>query len=182
MAVCVHNMLHYNINVLDGRHVHNMLHYNNIIMSTMVSQTTGMSIVYSTVCSGVDQRKHQARDAKSMRILNARRWYHIIKSFSSRNVHNAIRISPTQWMTIYIHTKIGSDPPLWLYYPELLLPTWFNFNTTWISNHMPNKVWDEITYSFPNLNGCTVEVWEWEWINNFIPHFLVDLITYPCWN
>ena len=37
----------------------------------------------------------------------------------------------------------------------------------WISNHIPNKVWDEITYSSPNLNGCTVEVW-W-WICNLFP-------------
>ena len=28
----------------------------------------------------------------------------------------------------------------------------------WISNHTPNKVWDEITYPFLNFNGCTVEV------------------------
>ena len=30
-------------------------------------------------------------------------------------------------------------------------------------------MWDEITYSFPNFNGATVEVWEW--ISDFIPHF-----------
>ena len=34
------------------------------------------------------------------------------------------------------------------------------------SNCMPSKVWDKITYPFPNFNGCTVEVWEW--ISNFI--------------
>ena len=28
----------------------------------------------------------------------------------------------------------------------------------WISNHMPNKVPDEITYPFLNFNGATVEV------------------------
>ena len=28
----------------------------------------------------------------------------------------------------------------------------------WISNHLPRKVWDEITYPFLNFNGCTVEV------------------------
>ena len=28
-------------------------------MNDMVSQITGVSIVYSTVCSGADQRKHQ---------------------------------------------------------------------------------------------------------------------------
>ena len=47
----------------------------------------------------------------------------------------------------------------------------------WISNHMPSKVWDEISYPFPNFNSCTVEVWEW--ISNFIPHFTMDVITYP---
>ena len=35
-----------------------------------------------------------------------------------------------------------------------------------------------ITYPFPNFNGCTVEVWEW--ICNFIPHFIIAVITYPC--
>ena len=34
-------------------------HYNDVIMSTMTSQITGISIVYSTVCSGAHQRKHQ---------------------------------------------------------------------------------------------------------------------------
>ena len=29
----------------------------------------------------------------------------------------------------------------------------------WISDNIPYKVWDEITYPFPNLNSCTVEVW-----------------------
>ena len=43
---------------------------------------------------------------------------------------------------------------------------------------MPCKLWDEITYPFPNFNGCTVEVWEW--ISNFTPHFIIDVITYPC--
>ena len=32
---------------------------------------------------------------------------------------------------------------------------------------MPSKVWDEITYPFLYFNG------------NFIPHFIMDVITYP---
>ena len=44
----------------------------------------------------------------------------------------------------------------------------------WISNHISSKVWDEITYPFLNLNSCIVDVWEW--INNFIPHFLKDCL------
>ena len=31
---------------------------------------------------------------------------------------------------------------------------------------MPSKVWDKITYPFPNFNGA--------WINDFIPHFIVN--------
>ena len=52
--------------------------------------------------------------------------------------------------------------------------------SAWIRNHMHSKVWDEITYRFPNLGGCTVEVWEW--ISNLITLFIMDLITLPCWN
>ena len=35
-------------------------HYNEVIMSAMGSQITGLRIVYSTVYSGADQRKHQS--------------------------------------------------------------------------------------------------------------------------
>ena len=45
---------------------------------------------------------------------------------------------------------------------------------------MPRKVWDEITYPFINFNCATVVVSEW--ISNFIPHFIMDVITYPCWD
>ena len=52
------------------------------------------------------------------------------------------------------------------------IKTWTNVCTTsgpfyqhgltlipsWISNHTPSKLWDEITYPFLNFNGCTVEV------------------------
>ena len=45
---------------------------------------------------------------------------------------------------------------------------------------MPNEVQDEITYPFPLYNGYTVEVSEW--ISDFISHFIMDVITYPCWD
>ena len=41
---------------------------------------------------------------------------------------------------------------------------------------MHSKVWDEITYPFPNLNGAAIEVWEW--VSNFIRHYIMDVITY----
>ena len=45
---------------------------------------------------------------------------------------------------------------------------------------MSSKVWDEITYPFANFNICTVEVWDW--ISNFFPQFIMDVLTYPCWD
>ena len=38
-------------------------------------------------------------------------------------------------------------------------------------------MWDEITYQICKFNGVAVDVWEW--ISNFIPQFIMDLITYP---
>ena len=60
------------------------------------------------------------------------------------------------------------DPLCW--HRLILIPAW-------IDNHRPTKVWDEITYPFPNFNGATVEVWEW--ISNSIPDFKLDAIIYP---
>ena len=42
----------------------------------------------------------------------------------------------------------------------------------WISNAIHYEVWDEIIYPFPNFNGATIEVWEW--MNNLIPHIVMD--------
>ena len=39
---------------------YHLAHYSDVIMSAMASQITGVVIVYSTVCSGADQRKHQS--------------------------------------------------------------------------------------------------------------------------
>ena len=42
-----------------------------------------------------------------------------------------------------------------------------------------SEVLNGITYPLPNFNGCTVE--DWEWITNFIPYFIMDVTTYPCY-
>ena len=38
----------------------NQSHNSDVIMKVMPSQITGVSFVYSTVCSGADQREHQS--------------------------------------------------------------------------------------------------------------------------
>ena len=47
---------------------------------------------------------------------------------------------------------------------------------TWISNHMSNEMWDDITYPFPNFN-C----WSFG-ISNFTPHCIMDVIAHPGWS
>ena len=46
----------------------------------------------------------------------------------------------------------------------------------WISNYIHHKVWREITYTFLNFNGATVEVIEW--LSNLISHLTRHMITY----
>ena len=43
-----------------------------------------------------------------------------------------------------------------------------------------NKMADILQMTLETFNGCTTEVWEW--ISYFIPHFIMDVITYPCWD
>ena len=48
-------------------------HYYDVIKTAMASQITGVSIVCSTVCSGIDQRKHQ-RSAPLTFVRGIHRW------------------------------------------------------------------------------------------------------------
>ena len=64
-------------------------------------------------------------------------------------------------------------------YPFFLGPfllIWFSFNPVRISNYIQEKVWDEITYPFPNFNSATIEVFER--IRNCIQNFTGHVITY----
>ena len=61
-----------------------------------------------------------------------------------------------------------------------LLPTW-TLISAWIRNHKPSNMWDEITYPFSNINGCTIKVWEW--ISNSILYFIImNVIDHPFWD
>ena len=84
----------------------------------------------------------------------------------------SLLMSPGHQLTRYWQHKRGDHfcwCPGYLFTKLIRIPHYIHF-----------KVWDEIAYPFPNFNGCTVEVWEW--ISNFIPHFKMDIITYPCWD
>ena len=48
-------------------------HYTDVIMGKMVSQITSLTIVYSTVYSGTDQRKHQSSASQAI-VRGIHRW------------------------------------------------------------------------------------------------------------
>ena len=45
------------VTVISTQHLY---HYNDVIMSTIASEITSLTIVYSVVYSGADKRKHQS--------------------------------------------------------------------------------------------------------------------------
>ena len=49
------------------------IHYNDVILGAMVSQITSLTIVYSTVYLGADQRKHQSSASLAF-VLGIHRW------------------------------------------------------------------------------------------------------------
>ena len=51
--------LHWNLYIVVQTEIC-LFHYNDVIMSTMASQITSLTIVYSIVCSGTDQIIHQS--------------------------------------------------------------------------------------------------------------------------
>ena len=45
---------------------------------------------------------------------------------------------------------------------------------------MPSKVWDEMFFPQEMFSDVAIEVKEW--INNLTTHFMMDVITYSCWD
>ena len=63
-------------------------------MSTMASQSTGISIVYSSVCSGIDQRKHQS--SASLAFVREIHWWPV------KSLHKG----PVMWKTFPVDDVI----------------------------------------------------------------------------
>ena len=94
----------------------------------------------------------------------------------------------------YSHKKIMCDISLCIFFVvpccvELIMLSWvtevwtissITLTPVWISKYIHYKMWDEITYPFPNLISAIVDVWEW--IINFVTHSTTNVLTYPCWD
>ena len=61
-------------------------HYSDVIMSAMASHITGVSMVYSTICSCADQRKHQIPASRAfVRGIHHGRWIPRTKGSEAKN-------------------------------------------------------------------------------------------------
>ena len=60
------------ITALTAKMIPNCFHYNDVIMGAIASQITSLTIVYSTVYLGADQRKHQS--SASLAFVGIHRW------------------------------------------------------------------------------------------------------------
>ena len=56
-----------------------LFHYNDVIMGTIASQITSLTIVYSTISSGADQRKHQSPASLAF-VREIHRCFHLMMS------------------------------------------------------------------------------------------------------
>ena len=75
-------------------------HYSDVIMSAMASQITGVSIVYSTFCSGAGQRKHQSSALLAICARNSP----VTGEFSAQRASNAENVSIC-WRHHYIFSR-----------------------------------------------------------------------------
>ena len=93
--------------------------YTDIILSVMVSLVTGVSIVYSTVCSGADQRKHQSSASLAF-VGNPP----VTDGFTSQRASNVENVS-ISWrhhainIDIQYHLLVGSKRLRYQYPPYL---------------------------------------------------------------
>ena len=83
----------------DSTHITLFLHYSDVIMSMMASQITGVSIVYSTVLSGADQRKHQSSTSLAV-VRGMQHWFKYWLGAEQAASHYL-----NQWWKVYWTTR-----------------------------------------------------------------------------
>ena len=132
-----------------------------------MSHTFAPVILYPLCCIGPRYDKYQLyyivpRNAQSINLIT--------------KCHNNLITLFFPGMSLFVIVLRGWQHSAWIVH------SWGPFGLTlisaWISNYIYYKLWHEVTYPFPN--SSTVEIWEL--ICNFISHFIIYILTYPCWD
>ena len=105
-----------------------LIHYIDVIMTTMASQITSLTVVYSTVYSGTDQRKHQSPASLD-------RWIPRTKRQLRGKCFHLMTSSCHMWFpaTVYVNRI---DEILWKFSYVIcdvatLIVLWYNAMTLW---------------------------------------------------
>ena len=127
-------------------------HYCDVIMSAMVSQSTGVfdgvSIVCPTVCSGADQWKYQARVTG--------RWRWAPGGFPSQRASNAENVSI--WWRHHVFRFFKNETYFELSAPSTLYPTFHLMTSFW--NFINRDVlWYDIANSVVSMAEVDVDYW-----------------------
>ena len=117
-----------------------LTHCIDVTMTTMASQITSLTVIYSIVYSGADQRKHQSSASLAF-----------VRGIHRDPVNSPQKGPVTRKMFPFDDVIMMS---------EVKSQHWWVITALWM--------WGEITYPFPNLIDTTVKVWEG--LNNFIPY------------
>ena len=154
-----------------------------------IHEINSISLKYTWKCLRLCFLEKYFHNCYSIQKEIQRRWFHqrsysVTVAYSNNLIDNLIQ--DTGHITVVIFHNLATIGCSFVKcqgnHIHLALPcrAWINLISAWMSNHMASKVCDEITYPFWNFKGCTIEVWER--MINFIPHFIMDVIAYPCWD
>ena len=102
MNAFINTLEHYTISV----------HYNDVIMSAIASKITSLTIVYSTVYSGADQRKHQRFASLAFVLLTGKNSYGNIHFTLSRAYRTDVW-NGTRRLVAIARTIILTPPVHW---------------------------------------------------------------------
>ena len=81
---------------------------------------------------------------------------HVNKAISWPNVDQSVSYRSTFQVNCFCNLRVKSDwIPIYFYkkFPDAPLSKKLILIPAWISNHMPSKVWDEITYPYSTFIG-----------------------------
>ena len=77
------------------------MHHSDVIMGAMASQITSLAIVYSTVYSGADQRKHQSSASLAF-VRGIHRWP-VNSPHKGPVTGKCFHLMTSSWLCVYIH-------------------------------------------------------------------------------
>ena len=125
------------------------IHYDDIIMGMKASQITSLTIIYSVIYSGADQRKHQSSASLALCVGNSP----VTGEFPTQMASNTENVSI--WWRHHAMSSFGMTTPHWVKGKIVHVNlTWFGL-VPWSAAGLP-------TQSSQSTTG-TIHLWKWNY-------------------